>query len=78
MQSAVILWLSSYAANMTIRILIAYSLYGGSRRITINQRLGLLRKQINQYLPLGSGVALDMKFGIDLIHILLDAALREK
>ena len=37
-----------------------------------------MREQLGKLLSLGSGIALNMKLGIDLIHILLDAALRKK
>ena len=53
-------------------------MYGGSYGITINQRLGLLSEQLGKQLSFGSGVALDMKLGIDLVDILLDAPLGEK
>ena len=37
-----------------------------------------MQEQHGKLLSLGSGVALNMKFRIDLIHILLDAAFGEK
>ena len=37
-----------------------------------------MREQLGKLLSLGSGIALNMKLGVDLIHILLDAALGEK
>ena len=45
--------------------------------MTINQRLDLLRGKPGELLSFGSGVALDMELGIDLIDILLDASLGE-
>ena len=37
-----------------------------------------MQEQRSELLSLGSGVALNMKLGIDLIHILLDAAFGKK
>lgn len=45
--------------------------------MTINQRLDLLRGKPGELLSFGSGVALNMELGIDLIHILLDTSLGE-
>ena len=52
-------------------------MYGGCKKITINQRLGLFPEQSGKLRSFGSGIALNMKFRIDLIHILLDAPLGE-